>query len=69
MNELMNECRSVYALPRPLPRNPPSLLAGYEDQGCHEMMRIYQTIHSDHEVCGQGRGAATADRVQPRRAM
>ncbi|GIL70561.1 hypothetical protein Vretimale_3685 [Volvox reticuliferus] len=24
-------------------------MMGYEDAGCHEMMRMYQTIHSDHE--------------------
>ncbi|KAG2483353.1 hypothetical protein HYH03_017801 [Edaphochlamys debaryana] len=24
-------------------------MMGYEDPGCHEMMRMYQTIHSDHE--------------------
>jgi hypothetical protein len=27
-------------------RAPP---AGYEDEGCLEMMRLYQTIHADHE--------------------
>ncbi|EFJ51043.1 hypothetical protein VOLCADRAFT_79930 [Volvox carteri f. nagariensis] len=26
-----------------------ALMMGYEDVGCHEMMRMYQTIHSDHE--------------------
>ncbi|GLI58751.1 hypothetical protein VaNZ11_000508, partial [Volvox africanus] len=24
-------------------------MMGYEDSSCHEMMRMYQTIHSDHE--------------------
>lgn len=24
--------------------------AGYTDAGCLEMMRMYQTIHTDHEV-------------------
>lgn len=23
--------------------------AGYDDEGCLEMMRLYQTIHADHE--------------------
>jgi len=27
--------------------------AGYDDQGAQELMRLYQTIHTDHEVpCG-----------------
>ena len=25
--------------------------AGFEDEGAKEMMRLYQTIHTDHEVC------------------
>lgn len=24
--------------------------AGYDDQGAQELMRLYQTIHTDHEV-------------------
>lgn len=25
--------------------------AGVDDEGAKEMMRLYQTIHTDHEVC------------------
>lgn len=25
------------------------VLTGYDDEGCLEMMRLYQTIHADHE--------------------
>ena len=29
---------------------PACLHAGYDDESTQEMMRLYQTIHTDHEV-------------------
>ena len=37
-------------MPLPLPPSPAlSTAAGYNDEGALEMMRLYQTIHTDHE--------------------